>query len=58
MLKAIAASKKKNDRVDARKTADLPRSDLLPECYMAPNQLSAEEIQRIITTVPRCVPAA
>ena len=39
MLKAIAASKKKNDRVDARKIADLLRCDLLPECYMAPEEL-------------------
>src|SRR5438270_11095004 len=37
MLKAIAASKKKNDKVDARKIADLLRCDLLPECYMAPS---------------------
>lgn len=37
MLKAIAASKKKNDRVDAAKIADLLRCDLLPECYMAPS---------------------
>jgi transposase len=36
MLKAIAASKKKNDEVDARKIADLLRCDLLPESYMAP----------------------
>lgn len=36
MLRAIAASKKKNDQVDARKIADLLRCDLLPECYMAP----------------------
>ncbi len=35
MLRAIAASKKKNDRVDAEKIADLLRVDLLPECYMA-----------------------
>lgn len=39
MLKAIAASKKKNDRVDAEKIADLLRCDLLPECYMAPTQI-------------------
>jgi transposase len=38
MLKAIAASKKKNDRVDAGKIADLLRCDLLPECYMAPSE--------------------
>lgn len=35
MLKAIAASKKKNDRIDAEKICDLLRVDLLPECYMA-----------------------
>ena len=33
MMKAIGASKKKNDRIDARKTADLVRCDLLPVCY-------------------------
>jgi transposase len=36
MLRAIAASKRKNDRVDASKIADLLRANLLPECYMAP----------------------
>lgn len=35
MLKAIAASKKKNDRIDAEKICDLLRVNLLPECYMA-----------------------
>ena len=39
MLKAIAAGKKKNDRIDARKIADLLRADLLPECYMAPEAI-------------------
>jgi len=34
MLKAIAASKKKNDRIDASKIADCRRCDFLPECYM------------------------
>ena len=34
MLKAIAASKKKNDRIDAGKIADCLRCDFLPECYM------------------------
>lgn len=38
MLKAIGASKNKNDRVDARKIADLLRCNLLPECYMAPEE--------------------
>jgi len=41
MLKAIVASKKKNDRVDARKLADALRADLLPECYIAPPELRA-----------------
>src|SRR3989442_15766765 len=35
MLRAIAASKKKNDRIDAGKLADCLRCDFLPECYMA-----------------------
>jgi transposase len=41
MLKAIAASKKKNDKVDARKVADLLRCNLLPECYVAPAPVRA-----------------
>ena len=36
MLKAIAAAKKKNDKVDACMIADLLRCNLLPECYMVP----------------------
>jgi transposase len=32
MLRAIAAAKKKNDRVDARKICDCLRCDFLPEC--------------------------
>jgi len=39
MLKAIAAGKKKNDRLDARKISDLLRCNYFPECYMAPCQL-------------------
>jgi len=31
--------KRKNDRVDAGKIADLLRANLLPECYMAPTAL-------------------
>ena len=46
MLKAIAASKKKNDKVDARKIADLLRCDLLPECYMAPS--AVRELRRVL----------
>ena len=39
MLRAIAASKKKNDQIDARKIADLLRCDLLPECHMASTEI-------------------
>jgi len=39
MLKAIAASKHKKDRIDAGKITDLLRTNLLPECYMAPREL-------------------
>ena len=35
MLCAIAAAKKKNDRIDAAKVADCLRCDFLPECHMA-----------------------
>lgn len=46
MLKAITAAKKKNDRADAEKITDLLRVDLLPECYMAPEEL--RELRRIL----------
>jgi transposase len=46
MLKAITAAKKKNDRADAEKIADLLRVDLLPECYMAPVEL--RELRRVL----------
>jgi transposase len=46
MLKAIAASKKKNDRIDARKIADLLRCNLLPECYMASSR--TRELRRLL----------
>ena len=46
MLKAITASKKKNDKVDARKIADLLRCDLLPECYMAPSAM--RDLRRVL----------
>lgn len=35
-MKAIAASKKKSDKLDARALADLLRCDWFPECYMSP----------------------
>jgi transposase len=39
MLRAIAAAKKKNDRVDAGKLADCLRCDFLPECHMASTEI-------------------
>jgi transposase len=35
MRRAIAAAKKKNDRINASKICDCLRCDFLPECYMA-----------------------
>lgn len=46
MLKAITAAKKKNDVADAERLADLLRVDLLPECYMAPQQM--RELRRVL----------
>ena len=46
MLKAITAAKKKSDRADAEKIADLLRVDLLPECYMAPVEI--RELRRVL----------
>lgn len=46
MLKAITAAKKKNDRADAEKIADLLRINLLPECYMLPTDI--RELRRIL----------
>jgi len=46
MLKAIIAAKKKNDRADAEKIADLLRVNLLPECYMLSEEL--RELRRIL----------
>jgi transposase len=39
MLRAIAAAKKKNDRIDAGKICHCLRCDFLPECYMAPTAI-------------------
>jgi hypothetical protein len=41
MLRAIAAAKRKNDTIDARKIADCLRCDLLPECHMASTEIPA-----------------
>jgi len=48
MLKAITAAKKKNDRADAEKIADLLRVNLLPECYMLSEEI--RELRRILAT--------
>jgi transposase len=45
MMKAIGASKKKND-IDARKTADLVRCNLLPACYVGPVEI--RELRRVL----------
>jgi transposase len=39
MLRAIAAAKRKNDKIDAAKIADCLRCDFLPECHMAPTAI-------------------
>lgn len=46
MLKAITAAKKKNDRSDAEKLADLFRVNLLPECTMMPQE--TRELRRLL----------
>jgi transposase len=46
MLKAITAAKKKNDRADAEKIADLLRVNLLPACHMLSEEL--RELRRIL----------
>lgn len=42
MLRAIAAAKKKNDRIDAGKIADCLRCDFLPECHMASTRFGTD----------------
>jgi transposase len=39
MLRAIAAAKRKNDKIDANKIADCLRCDFLPECHMASREI-------------------
>lgn len=46
MLKAITAAKKKNDRADSERIADLLRVNLLPECHMASEEI--RELRRIL----------
>ncbi|HXR75123.1 MAG TPA: IS110 family transposase [Bryobacteraceae bacterium] len=46
MLRSICAGKKKSDKIDARKLADLLRCDLFPESYMAPAAL--RDLRRVL----------
>jgi len=46
MLRSICAGKKKSDKIDARKLADLLRCDLFPEAYMALAEL--RDVRRIL----------
>jgi len=46
MLRAICASKKKNDRIDASKLADMIRCDWFPECHMAPREV--RDLRRVL----------
>lgn len=46
MLKAITAAKKKNDRADAERIADLLRINHLPECVILPREI--RELRRIL----------
>ena len=39
MLRAIAAAKKKNDRIDAGKIAECLRCNFLPECHMVSTEI-------------------
>ncbi len=46
MLRAITVAKNKNDRSDAKMISDLLRCDLLPVCYMAPENI--RDLRRIL----------
>ena len=46
MMRAIAAGKKKNDKIDARTIADMVRCDWLPVCYVAPPEV--RELRRLL----------
>ena len=47
MLRAIAAAKRKNDKIDASKIADCLRCDFLPECHMASREIRDRRRARI-----------
>ena len=46
MMKAIGASKKKSDKLDARKISDLVRCNLLAACWVAPSEI--RELRRML----------
>ena len=46
MMKAIGAAKKKNDRLDARKIADMARCNLLPACFVVPPEM--RDLRRLL----------
>jgi transposase len=46
MMKAIGAAKKKSDKLDARKIADLVRCNLLPVCYVGPPEM--RDLRRLL----------
>ena len=48
-MKAIAADKKKSDCIDARRIADLLRSDLLTSCYVLPPEL--RDLRRVSSAI-------
>jgi transposase len=48
MLRAFAAAKKKNDRINAGKIADCLRCDFLPECHMASTEI--RDRRRVLVT--------
>jgi hypothetical protein len=48
MLRAIAAAKKKNDRIGASKVCDCLRCDFLRECYTAPTALRERRSRNLL----------
>jgi len=46
MLRAICVGKKKSDKLDARKLADLLRCNLFPQAYMAPQTI--RDLRRVL----------
>jgi len=46
MMKAISQGKKKSDKLDAEKIADMIRANLFPECYMMPKHL--RELRQVL----------